>query len=107
MVDGAPSLPTLNALGEKFKIDLDDGKGRRALAKLLEIRDLKTQFESSGKVVTAVDRIDLHVDEGEILCVVGESGCGKSVTALSVMRLLGGLRALRGRRDPVRGARTC
>ena len=58
------------------------------MAKLLEIRDLKTQFESGGKVVTAVDHIDLHVDQGEILCVVGESGCGKSVTALSVMRLL-------------------
>ena len=59
-----------------------------SLAKLLEIRDLKTQFESGGRVVTAVDHIDLHVDQGEILCVVGESGCGKSVTALSVMRLL-------------------
>ena len=58
------------------------------MAKLLEIRDLKTQFESGGKVVTAVDHIDLHVDQGEILCVVGESGCGKSGTALSVMRLL-------------------
>jgi oligopeptide/dipeptide ABC transporter ATP-binding protein len=88
MVDGALSLATLNGLDENFKIDLDRGKGWMALAKLLEIRDLKTQFESSGKVVTAVDRIDLHVDEGEILCVVGESGCGKSVTALSVMRLL-------------------
>jgi ABC-type microcin C transport system duplicated ATPase subunit YejF len=58
------------------------------LAKLLEIRNLKTQFGPSGNLVTAVDAIDLHVDQGEILCLVGESGCGKSVTALSVMRLI-------------------
>ena len=58
------------------------------MAKLLEIRNLKTQFGPSGNLVTAVDAIDLHVDQGEILCLVGESGCGKSVTALSVMRLI-------------------
>jgi oligopeptide/dipeptide ABC transporter ATP-binding protein len=63
-------------------------KGWQALAKLLEIRNLKAQFGSSGNLVTAVDGIDLHVDQGEILCLVGESGCGKSVTALSVMRLI-------------------
>ncbi len=58
------------------------------MGKLLEINQLKTQFVSNGKVITAVDNVNLHVDEGEILCVVGESGCGKSVTALSVMRLI-------------------
>ena len=58
------------------------------MARLLEIINLKTQFLSSGKTITAVDNVSLHVDPGEILCVVGESGCGKSVTALSVMRLL-------------------
>jgi len=58
------------------------------LARLLDIIDLKTQFVSSGKTITAVDQVSLHLDPGEILCVVGESGCGKSVTALSVMRLL-------------------
>jgi oligopeptide/dipeptide ABC transporter ATP-binding protein len=58
------------------------------LERLLEIIDLKTQFVSNGKTITAVDQVSLHVDPGEILCVVGESGCGKSVTALSVMRLI-------------------
>lgn len=46
------------------------------------------QFISAGQAVTAVDRVNLHVEQGEILCIVGESGCGKSVTALSIMRLL-------------------
>ena len=58
------------------------------MAKLLEVRNLTAQFISEGKVVTAVDHVNLHVDQGEILCIVGESGCGKSVTALSIMRLL-------------------
>jgi oligopeptide/dipeptide ABC transporter ATP-binding protein len=66
---------------------------------LLDIIDLTTQFVSSGKVVTAVDRVSLHVDRGEILCVVGESGCGKSAMALSVMGLVqaGGGRCAGGR----------
>src|SRR5665647_176517 len=63
-------------------------RGLLSLAKLLEVRNLTAQFSSEGKVVTAVDNVSLHVDQGEILCVVGESGCGKSVTALSIMRLL-------------------
>ena len=57
-------------------------------AHLLEIRGLKTQFVTDEGVVHAVDGVDLHVDRGETLGVVGESGCGKSVTAFSVMRLL-------------------
>ncbi len=69
------------------------------MARLLDIIDLTTQFVSSGKVVTAVDRVSLHVDRGEILCVVGESGCGKSAMALSVMGLVqaGGGRCAGGR----------
>src|SRR5512145_2574798 len=55
---------------------------------LLEIRGLKTQFVTDEGVVHAVDGVDLHIDRGETLGVVGESGCGKSVTAFSVMRLL-------------------
>jgi len=57
-------------------------------AHLLEIRGLKTQFVTDEGVVHAVDGVDLHIDRGETLGVVGESGCGKSVTAFSVMRLL-------------------
>jgi peptide/nickel transport system ATP-binding protein len=56
--------------------------------KLLEIRGLKTHFATDDGVVHAVDGVDLAIDEGETLGVVGESGCGKSVTAFSVMRLL-------------------
>jgi oligopeptide/dipeptide ABC transporter ATP-binding protein len=55
---------------------------------LLEIKGLKTHFDTRDGVVKAVDAIDLHVDRGEVLGIVGESGCGKSVTSLSVMGLI-------------------
>jgi oligopeptide/dipeptide ABC transporter ATP-binding protein len=55
---------------------------------VLEIRNLKVDFVSSGRRVRAVDDVSLEVRSGETLCIVGESGCGKSVTALSVARLL-------------------
>ncbi|GAX90068.1 ABC transporter ATP-binding protein [Effusibacillus lacus] len=58
------------------------------MANLLEIRNLKTQFLSGGHVIPAVDGVDIFVKKGETLGIVGESGCGKSVTSLSVMRLL-------------------
>jgi len=57
-------------------------------AHLLEINGLKTHFATDEGMVHAVDGVDLYVDRGETLGVVGESGCGKSVTALSVMKLL-------------------
>lgn len=56
---------------------------------LLEISGLKTEFIlKSGKVLRAVDGIDLTVNEGEIHGIVGESGCGKTVAALSILRLI-------------------
>jgi peptide/nickel transport system ATP-binding protein len=55
---------------------------------LLEIRGLKTFFESREGLVRAVDGVDLTIDPEQTLGLVGESGCGKSVTALSVMRLI-------------------
>jgi len=58
------------------------------VATLLRIEDLKTQFFTSRGVVQAVDGVSLHVDEGETIGVVGESGCGKTMTALSVLRLV-------------------
>ncbi len=58
------------------------------MAKLLEIRDLQTQFTTDRGVVKAVDGVSYDVEEGEILGIVGESGCGKSVSALSIMRLI-------------------
>jgi len=55
---------------------------------LLEVRDLKTSFFTTGGVVRAVDGVSYNVREGETVALVGESGCGKTVSALSVMRLV-------------------
>ncbi|MBU62599.1 MAG: peptide ABC transporter ATP-binding protein, partial [Opitutae bacterium] len=55
---------------------------------LLEIRDLSVSFEVDEGEVQALDGVSLEVTQGQTLGLVGESGCGKSVTALSVMRLL-------------------
>lgn len=55
---------------------------------LLDIRGLKTYFFTEGGVVRAVDGVDFSVKRGEVLGLVGESGCGKSVTSLSIMRLI-------------------
>jgi peptide/nickel transport system ATP-binding protein len=55
---------------------------------LLEIRGLKTHFATEDGMVHAVDGVDLTIDRGETLGVVGESGCGKTVTALSVLKLI-------------------
>src|SRR5256714_2242988 len=56
--------------------------------RLLDVKGLKTHFFTDEGVVRAVDGIDLYINKGETLGVVGESGCGKSVTALSIMRLI-------------------
>ncbi len=58
------------------------------MAKLLEVRNLTTQFFTSAGTVQAVDEISFDIDEGETVAVVGESGCGKSVSALSILRLI-------------------
>ena len=55
---------------------------------LLEVRNLKTVFYTEDGVVRAVDGVDFEVYPGEVLGIVGESGCGKSVTSLSIMRLI-------------------
>ncbi|MGZ4112551.1 MAG: ABC transporter ATP-binding protein [Tumebacillaceae bacterium] len=55
---------------------------------LLEVKNLKTYIQQKNAQIRAVDGIDFHVDKGETLCIVGESGCGKSMTSLSVMGLL-------------------
>ena len=58
------------------------------MAKLLEVKNLATYFFTPEGVVKAVDDISYDLEEGEILGLVGESGCGKSVSALSLMRLI-------------------
>src|SRR5665648_505769 len=55
---------------------------------LLEVKDLKTYFLTENGIVKAVDGVDFEVYQGETLGIVGESGCGKSVTAFSILRLL-------------------
>lgn len=57
--------------------------------KLLEISNLKTYFFVDNRQIPAVNGVDIYINEGETLGIVGESGCGKSVTSLSVMGLLG------------------
>ena len=63
-------------------------RAARADKVVLEIRDLQTHFRTQDGVVKAVDGLSYTVREGETLGVVGESGCGKSVTALSILRLI-------------------
>jgi oligopeptide/dipeptide ABC transporter ATP-binding protein len=58
------------------------------MARLLEVKNLQTQFKTESGLVRAVDDVSYYIDEQEIVGVVGESGCGKSVTQLSVMRLI-------------------
>jgi oligopeptide/dipeptide ABC transporter ATP-binding protein len=55
---------------------------------LLDVTDLNTSFFIDGKAIRAVDRVSFSVSKGEIFGLVGESGCGKTMTALSVMRLV-------------------
>jgi peptide/nickel transport system ATP-binding protein len=56
--------------------------------RLLDVRGLQTSFHTRAGVVRAVTGIDFHVNRGEVMGLVGESGCGKSVTSLSIMRLI-------------------
>jgi oligopeptide/dipeptide ABC transporter ATP-binding protein len=56
---------------------------------ILNVEDLRTYFYTEDGVVKAVDGVSFDVKHGEVFCLVGESGCGKSVTSLSIMRLVG------------------
>jgi ABC-type dipeptide/oligopeptide/nickel transport system ATPase component len=55
---------------------------------ILSVRDLRTHFYTRDGVVRAVDGVTFDLERGETLCIVGESGCGKSVTALSILGLI-------------------
>ena len=59
------------------------------MSHLLEVQGLTTSFSADYGETVSVDHISFYVDEGETVCIVGESGCGKSVTSLSIMGLLG------------------
>lgn len=61
---------------------------RESTQPLLEVKNLKAYFYTEDGVVKAVDGVDFHVFPGEVMGLVGESGCGKSVTSLSIMRLI-------------------
>ena len=56
--------------------------------KILEVRGLKTYFHSGRELIPAVDGVDFDLYRGETLGIVGESGCGKSITSMSIMHLL-------------------
>lgn len=59
------------------------------MSHLLEVKNLTTAFTGDYGTTVSVDNVSFHVDEGEVVSIVGESGCGKSVTSLSIMGLLG------------------
>ena len=63
-------------------------EGRSDQAAVLEVKSLKTQFRTRSGIIRAVDDLSLELRPGETLGVVGESGCGKSVTALSILGLV-------------------
>jgi oligopeptide/dipeptide ABC transporter ATP-binding protein len=67
---------------------LTNGHNNFSSETLLEIRNLKTHFQLAEGLVRAVDGVDLEIKRGRILGVVGESGCGKSMTAMSIMRII-------------------
>ncbi|MEK7313822.1 MAG: ATP-binding cassette domain-containing protein, partial [Deltaproteobacteria bacterium] len=58
------------------------------MTKLLEIKNLKTYFKTPEGISRAVDGVSFSIERGETFAIVGESGCGKSLTALSIMQLV-------------------
>ena len=55
---------------------------------LIEVKDLKVYFHTDKGIVKSVNEVSFNINEGETIGIVGESGCGKSVTAMSLMKLL-------------------
>ena len=58
------------------------------MEKILDVRELRTNFYTNEGVVKAVDGLSYHINKGECVGLVGESGCGKSVSAMSILRLI-------------------
>jgi oligopeptide/dipeptide ABC transporter ATP-binding protein len=96
IAEGGPSAqpeilgtdPTQTVIEELVPASTRRPKRERGARPLLEVKGLRTSFYTSDGVVRAVDGIDFYVDRGEIMGLVGESGCGKSVTSLSIMGLV-------------------
>jgi len=82
MASGQPMQ--LLGLSEAHVADADVNPGEA----ILEVKNLRTSFPTAGGFVHAVDNVSFNVRKGEALALVGESGCGKSVTAMSIMRLV-------------------
>ena len=76
------------------------------MAPVLDIQDLSTHIKLTSSVVQAVGNVDMKIDAGETLGVVGESGCGKSMTGLSIMGLAAAWGVDRRRLDQARRPRT-
>src|SRR5574340_1251765 len=70
-------------------MSMSDAKPPYRNERMLEVRGLQTYFFTEDGVVKAVDGVDFYVNRGEVLGLVGESGCGKSVTSFSILRLVG------------------
>jgi oligopeptide/dipeptide ABC transporter ATP-binding protein len=88
---GTPTLDhslEANVIEELVPASKRRARHERGDRPLLEVKGLRTSFFTRDGVVRAVDGIDFSVDRGEIMGLVGESGCGKSVTSLSIMRLV-------------------
>src|SRR3972149_5122111 len=68
------------------QVEVREGEG--AMGTLLQVKDLRTHFFTLEGVIRAVDGVSYDVRQGETVAIVGESGCGKSVSALSIMRLI-------------------
>jgi oligopeptide/dipeptide ABC transporter ATP-binding protein len=91
MAEGTPSLDRsleANVIEELVPASRRRPRHERGDRPLLEVKGLRTSFYTRDGVVRAVDGIDFTVDRGEIMGLVGESGCGKSVTSLSILRLV-------------------
>jgi len=94
--NGTPGSPAVTELPEDVQVSTEEGRrlaeqlsdSRRHARKLLEVKNLSTHFFTPDGTVHAVDDVSFELDYGETLGLVGESGCGKSVTALSLTRLV-------------------